>query len=84
MTVSLKPDLEKFLAEQVKRGCYDSVDDALNAAVARLQAERDFTPEEVARLRQELDGAIAEADRGEFAEFTAEDIIRERRTARGQ
>ncbi len=81
MDVQLKPELEKFVHEQVEQGRYDSVEDVVNAAVAQLQTETELSPEDIAELRAEVDIGIAEADRGEFVEFTAEDIIAERRAA---
>lgn len=81
MKVSLKPDLEKFIHDQVKAGRFKSADEAMNAAVAHLQAEGDLSGEDLDEVRAEVDAGIAEADRGEFAEFTAEDVIAERRAA---
>ena len=81
MNVALKPDLEKFIEDQVKAGRFGSAEEALNAAVAHLQAEREFSVEEADELRAEVDVGIAEADRGEFAEFSAEGVIAERRAA---
>jgi antitoxin ParD1/3/4 len=84
MNVSLKPDLAKFIENEVKRGRYPSAEDAVNAAVAHLQTEQQLSPADVAELRAELDPAIAEADRGEFDDFTAEDVIAERRRTYAQ
>jgi antitoxin ParD1/3/4 len=81
MNVSLKPDLAKFIDAEVRRGRYSSAEDAVNAAVARLQTDQQLSPQDVAELRAELDPAIAEAERGEFADFTAEDVIADRRRA---
>ena len=82
MPISLTPALAKFVDDLVRSGRYSSADDAVNAAVARLQSDHELTPEEIADLRQDLDPALAEADAGTFADFTAEDIIAERRAAR--
>lgn len=42
MQVSLRPELVKFIEEQVRGGKYGSVDDALNDAVARLREEEEL------------------------------------------
>jgi antitoxin ParD1/3/4 len=81
MDVQLKPELEKFIHQQVEQGRDDSAEDAVNAAVAQLQTGTELSPDDIAELRAEIDMGIAEADRGEFVEFTAEDIIAERRAA---
>ena len=67
MTVKLTAELERYIAEKVRSGEYRSPQEAL-------------TPEDVADFRAELDPALAEADRGNFAEFTAEDVIAEARS----
>lgn len=81
MEIQLKPELEQFIREEVDRGRYDTPAEAVNAAVARLQTDAELSPDDLEDLRTELDLGIAEADRGEFAEFTAEEIIAERRAA---
>ena len=81
MNVLLKPELERFIDEQVQQGRYDSADDAINAAVAQFQTERNLAAFQLDRLRAEVDLGIAEADRGEFVEYTAQDVIAERRAA---
>jgi hypothetical protein len=43
-----------------------------------------LTEAEIEQIRREVDVGIGEADRGQFVEFTAEDVIRERRAARGE
>ena len=82
MTVSLTPEMQSFIAEKVRAGQFASADEAVNALLAMTMAQERLTPEDVAELRAALDPAIAEADRGEFTAFTAEDVIREGRAAR--
>lgn len=79
MNVLLKPELEKFIDEQVQQGLYDSAEDAINAAVAQFKTERELTASQLDRMRDEVDIGLAELDRGEFVEFTAQNIIVERR-----
>ena len=80
MNVTLNGDLAKFIDAEVKAGRYSSADDAVNAAVARLQTEAALSEADIDDFRAELDEGIAQADRGEFVEFTAEDVIAERRS----
>jgi len=47
MTVRLKPELAKFIDEQVKSGQFKSVDDAVNGAVARAQIEEDLLSSDI-------------------------------------
>lgn len=78
MNLLLKPELEKFIDEQVQQGLYDSAEDAINAAVAQFKTERELTVSQLDRMRDEVDIGLAELDRGEFVEFTAQDVIAER------
>ena len=82
MTISLKPEVQEFVAEKVRSGQYPSAEEAVNALLAMAMEQERLTPQDVAELRAQLDPAIAEADRGQFVEFTAEDVIAERRAAR--
>ncbi len=75
MTVELSSDAARFVDEQVRAGRYPSAQAALDAAVGRLRDEAD------AELRALADVGLAEADRGDFVAFTAEDVIAERRAA---
>jgi antitoxin ParD1/3/4 len=82
MNISLDPRLEKFIQDRVNAGLYDSADDMINAAVARLKTEEEqAAAEDLADLRTDVDAGLAEADRGEFVAFTADDVIAERRAA---
>ena len=91
MRISLRPDLEKFVEEKVRKGEYADVDAVVNNAVEMLKEqdeqgelnEEDLSEEDAKKLielRRELDIGLAQAERGEFVEFTAEDIKREGRT----
>ena len=66
MTIRLKPELEKFIHEQVKSGHYKSADDAVNAAVARAQlaqelSDDDLSDEDIAAIEE----GLAQIERGE-------------------
>ena len=54
MNIPLKPDLQKFIDDQVRQGRYDSPEDAINAAVARLQTDRDLSGLSLGTLRGEI------------------------------
>jgi putative addiction module CopG family antidote len=75
MNFKLRPDLEKFLHEQVKRGEYGDASGVVNRALEVLQEQLG----EADDLRQEAAIGVEQAERGEFAEFTAEDIKAEGR-----
>jgi len=66
MTVRLKPELAKFIDDQVKSGNFKSADDAVNAVVARAQMEQqlldeDISDEDLAAIEE----GLAQIERGE-------------------
>jgi putative addiction module CopG family antidote len=79
MNVLLKPELERFVAENVKAGRYADVNAVLNEALEVLMEQEQFTPEHEAYLRREVRRGLAQLDRGERATFNAEQIISEER-----
>jgi Arc/MetJ-type ribon-helix-helix transcriptional regulator len=66
-------ELEKFLDGLVQSGRFSSREEAVHDALMHRKKEIEW-------LRAELQPAIDALDRGEYVEFTAEDIIREGRT----
>ena len=81
MNVSLKPEVQRFVEEKVRTGQYASPDEAVNALLTQARDQEGQTADDIESLRAEVDLGIAEADRGEFANFTAEDVIAERHAA---
>ncbi len=79
MNVTLYPDVEKFVADKVQTGQFSSVEQAVNELLSGLREQDGLTAEDVAQLRAAVDVGISEADRGEFVDFTAEEVIAERR-----
>ena len=71
MNVALKPELAKFVTEQVKAGRYESPEDVVAAAVSRLRQDDGadgFAPGELDALLAE---AEAEFRRGEGIDVDA-------------
>ena len=75
MDIQIRPELQRFIEDQMKAGRYDSATDMINAGLAALQTQQEFSSEEIDDLRTEVDQGLAEADRGEFIKFTADDVI---------
>jgi Arc/MetJ-type ribon-helix-helix transcriptional regulator len=67
MNVRLKPEVAKFIDEQVKAGRYPSAEDAINAVIDRARTEEllllydELTDDDVAAIEE----GLAQADRGE-------------------
>lgn len=65
MNVSLDPKLQQYVDDKVRAGEYESPDEVLNAAVSLMKDQEEWTPEDVAHLRQDIAHAIEQLDRGE-------------------
>ena len=81
MTVSLNPDVQKFVEQKVKAGRYASAEEAVNSLLSMVKAQEQLTPRDIEELRAEIDRGVADIEAGRFVEFTAEDVIAERRAA---
>ena len=81
MHVTLSPEVQKFVEEKVKTGQYRSPEEAVNRILTLIREQESLTPDELNELRDEVDRGIAEADRREFVELTAQGILAERRSA---
>ena len=68
MEVLLKPELARFVAEKVKAGQYKGPSEMVNEALEALK-------EQEAYLRREVGRGLAQLDRGEHADFSAETVI---------
>jgi antitoxin ParD1/3/4 len=80
MKLSLRPDIEQFVQEQIKAGKYDSADDMVNGALLLLkQQQDDLSPAEIQTLKAEIGKGLAEADRGELEDWDVNEIRAEGR-----
>nr|ANY58130.1 hypothetical protein [uncultured bacterium] len=68
MNVSLTPDLDRFVAEQVRSGEYNSHSEVVRAGLRLLLQQKRETEARLARLRGEIEEGLAEARRGELVD----------------
>ena len=76
MNVTLPAELEQRIREKIERGDYDNADSLVAEAVQRLMEEDEG---DLMVLRERLQRADAEIDRGEgleFDEHTTKDLVR--------
>ena len=78
MNVVLTAEVEKYVEEKVQSGQYASAEEAVNTLLVHVREQEQLTAADIEELRAEVDVGLAEADRGQFVAFTAEDIISER------
>jgi len=82
MNIPLNPDVEQFVIEKVKNGQYASAEQAVNTLLRQARQQEEWTPDEIAELRAAVDEGLSQANRGEFVQFNAEDVIAERHASR--
>ena len=69
MNISITPELEKFVEDEVRNGPYQSASEVIGAGLRRLKEDKErkprFTVSSEAELEDKLLEGIAELDRGE-------------------
>ena len=90
MNISITPELEKFVEQEVKSGLYQSASEVIRAGLRRLKEDKERKPRFMvssqAELEEKLLEGIEQLDRGEgipaeqvFAELKARRAQRRRR-----
>ena len=75
MTISLPPDIQKFVEEKVKAGDFPDETTVVVAAIAMMRTQsKQQTEEDLEWLRAQVKIGMDELDRGEFAEWDVEEI----------
>lgn len=72
MNISITPELQKFIEEQLKAGNYKSPDEIINTALIHLQAHVELAPDEIKELQAEIDLGLEDFERGDFVEWDPE------------
>ena len=79
VAISLKDEDRRFLEEVVKSGRYFSESEVVAEALSEFKVREAIRHDKIAELRAKVQVGIDQADRGEFVEFTAEDVMAEGR-----
>ncbi len=72
MNLTLKPELTEFIQQEILTGRYASPDEAIEAALNLLKS-KSTTERLASELREKIDSAAAQLDRGEGLD--GEDVI---------
>jgi antitoxin ParD1/3/4 len=79
MTVTLTPEQEKFVAEQLKSGHYQSAGDIIAQGLGMLQAQEDFIRTNAAELRVKIAVGMEQVRSGKVVDGrTAIQTVREK------
>jgi antitoxin ParD1/3/4 len=65
MTVTLTPEQEKFVTEQIQSGHYRSAADVVSQSLGMLSAQENFIRENVSELREKIAVGMEQIKRGE-------------------
>ncbi len=65
MSITLKPEQERFIREQIARGRFRSIDEVLAQAFKLLEEKSQEYEAWIEKSRQQVDEAAAELERGE-------------------
>ena len=74
MTLTLKPELQQYIANRVSMGAYRNEDEAIAEAVRALR-DRDERAEKRAALIADLERGVESLDRGLGTQTSARDIL---------
>ncbi len=74
MNVSLSPELEKLVADEVARGTYPSAGEVIRHALRLLKERSELRERKIAALREDLRLGIEAVARGEFTEYDTDAI----------
>ena len=71
MTVTLTPEQEQFVAEQIVSGHYHSPGDVVSQSLGMLRAQEQFIRANTAELREKIASGLEQIRRGETVEGRA-------------
>jgi putative addiction module CopG family antidote len=71
MTITLRPEHEKLIAQAMQTGAYQSPDEVIGLALRRLHSEEEWLLDHKAEIAAKIERAFGQFDRGEF--FSAEE-----------
>jgi antitoxin ParD1/3/4 len=71
MTITLRPENEKLIAEAMQTGAYQNADEVIERALRMLHSEQEWLTDHKAEITEKIERAFGQFDRGEF--FSAEE-----------
>ncbi len=71
MSITLRPDHERTIAEAIASGAYESADQVIDRALELLRSQDAWLEDERTEISEKIDRAFAQFERSEF--FSAEE-----------
>lgn len=76
MEITLSPDLEDLISEQVESGQYPSPGEVVRDALRLFKDQLDLRKHKIESLRRDVEVGLEALDRGEYDEYDADDMGR--------
>ncbi len=74
MHISLTPELENIVRMKVASGLYNNASEVVREALRKVYADDELRKLKLERLREEIKLGLEQADRGEFATSSMDEI----------
>jgi len=71
MTITLEPEHEKLIAQAMRTGAYQNLNEVIGRALEILNSEDEWLHEHKSEIAERIDRAFGQFERGEF--FSAEE-----------
>ena len=75
MNISLTSELAKIVHNKVESGLYNNASEVIRDAIRQLDANNELREIKSLYLREKLSKGLKQAEKGEFADYSIEDII---------
>ena len=76
MTITLRPEHQRLIAEAMRTGAYQTPDDVIDRALEMLHSEEEWLLDQKDTIEAKIERAFAQFERGEFlsAEYSRADM----------
>ena len=68
MNITLTPEQEKFIADQIKSGQYQSANDVIAQSLGMLRAQEEFIRSNIVELREKIASGMEQIRRGDVVD----------------
>ncbi len=75
MSITLRPEHERVIAEVIESGAYENPDQVIERALEVLRSEDEWLHDHKAEVSEKIERAFGQFERGEF--FSAEESVAE-------
>jgi putative addiction module CopG family antidote len=81
MTITLRPEHERLIAQAIETGAYRTPDEVIEQALRILHSEQEWLVDHKAEVAEKIERAFGQFDRGEFLSAEESQADMEKRKA---